>query len=52
MDVPALNECWRTAPYLYDGRSYLMKDMLKVHGPRKPVSEKELEELEEYVLSL
>ena len=20
MDVPALNECWRTAPYLYDGR--------------------------------
>ena len=28
-----------------------MKDMLKVHGPHKPVSEKELEELEEYVLS-
>ena len=52
MDVPALNECWRTAPYLYDGRSYSMKDMLKVHGPHKPVSEKELEELEEYVLSL
>ena len=51
-DVPALNECWRTAPYLYDGRSYSMKDMLKVHGPHKPVSEKELEELEEYVLSL
>jgi len=24
-----------------------MKDMLKVHGPHKPVSEKELEELEE-----
>ena len=29
-----------------------MKDMLKVHGPHKPVSEKELEELEEYILSL
>ena len=29
-----------------------MKDMLKVHGPHKPVSKKELEELEEYVLSL
>ena len=29
-----------------------MKDMLKVHGPHKPVSEKELEVLEEYVLSL
>lgn len=52
MDVPALNECWRTAPYLYDGRSYSMKDMLKVHGPKKTVSEKEMEELEEYVLSL
>ena len=52
MDVPALNECWRTAPYLYDGRSYSMKDMLKIHGPHKPVTEKELEELEEYVLSL
>ena len=52
MDVPVLNECWRTAPYLYDGRSYSMKDMLKVHGPHKPVSEKELEELEEYILSL
>lgn len=52
MDVPALNECWRTAPYLYDGRSYSMKDMLKIHGPKKPVTEQELEELEEYVLSL
>ena len=29
-----------------------MKDMLKVHGPHKPVSENELEELEESVLSL
>lgn len=52
MDVPALNECWRTAPYLYDGRSCSMKDMLKIHGPKKPVTESELEELEEYVLSL
>lgn len=52
MDVPALNECWRTAPYLYDGRSYSMKDMLKVHGPQKQISQKELDELEEYVLSL
>ena len=52
MDVPALNECWRTAPYLYDGRCYSMKDMLKVHGPKKPVTDQELEELEEYILSL
>lgn len=52
MDVPALNECWRTAPYLYDGRSYSMKEMLKVHGPKKRISQKELDELEAYVLSL
>lgn len=52
MDVPALTECWRTAPYLYDGRSYSMKEMLKVHGPQKRISQEELDELEEYVLSL
>lgn len=52
MDVPALNECWRTAPYLYDGRSSSMKEMLKIHGPKKQISQKELDELEEYVLSL
>lgn len=52
MDVPALTECWRTAPYLYDGRSSSMKEMLKIHGPQKQLSQKELDELEEYVLSL
>ena len=52
MDVPTLIEIWRTAPYLYDGRCATMKDMLKVHGPRTRVSEKEIEELEEYILSL
>ena len=52
MDVPTLIEIWRTAPYLYDGRCATMKDMLKVHGPRIRVSEKEIEELEEYILSL
>ena len=52
MDVPALNECWRTAPYLYDGRSYSMQDMLKIHGPKKKMDQKELDELAEYVLSL
>ena len=52
MDVPALKECWRTAPYLYDGRCSSMKDVLKVHGPHKKMSQKELDELEEFVLSL
>lgn len=52
MDVPALNEAWRTAPYLYDGRSYSMKDMLKVHGPKDQLPDNELNDLAEYVLSL
>ncbi|MEG1586035.1 MAG: c-type cytochrome [Bacteroidales bacterium] len=52
MDVPALNEVWRTAPYLYDGRSYSLKDMLQIHGPQENLSESELTDLAEYVLSL
>ena len=52
MDVPALNEVWRTAPYLYDGRSYTMQEMLKVHGPAETLSDNELGDLAEYVLSL
>ncbi len=52
MDVPALNEVWRTAPYLYDGRCYTMQEMLKVHGPAEKLSENELNDLAEYVLSL
>lgn len=52
MDVPTLNEVWRTAPYLYDGRSYTMQEMLKVHGPAETLSENELNDLAEYVLSL
>lgn len=52
MDVPALNEVWRTAPYLYDGRSYSMQEMLKVHGPVEALSENEVNDLAEYVLSL
>ncbi len=52
MDVPHLNECWRTAPYLYDGRCATMQEMLKVHGPRKATTDEELADLAEYVLSL
>ncbi|MGL4293598.1 MAG: c-type cytochrome [Bacteroidales bacterium] len=52
MDVSALNEVWRTAPYLYDGRSYSMMDMLRIHGPKEAVSQQELSDLAEYVLSL
>lgn len=52
MDVPTLNEVWRTAPYLYDGRSYTMQEMLKVHGPVDALTEDDLDDLAEYVLSL
>lgn len=52
MDVPALNEVWRTAPYLYDGRSYSMEDMLKIHGTQQPLSDSDRRDLALYVLSL
>lgn len=52
MDVPALSEVWRTAPYLYDGRSYTIPDLLKVHGPKQALPEKDMHDLAEYVLSL
>lgn len=52
MDVPALREVWRTAPYLYDGRCYTMREMLNVHGPKQQLPEAELNDLAVYVLSL
>ncbi|MDR2956549.1 MAG: c-type cytochrome [Prevotella sp.] len=52
MDVPTLREVWRTAPYLYDGRAYTMREMLEIHGPNVSLSDKELDDLAEYVLSL
>lgn len=52
MDVPTLRETWRTAPYLYDGRAYTMREVLDIHGPATKVSDNELNDLAEYVLSL
>lgn len=52
MDVPSLIEIWRTSPYLYDGRVYSIREMLDIHGPVEKISEKELNDLAEYVLSL
>lgn len=52
MDVPALQELWRTAPYLYDGRAYTIPDMLKVHGPERQLPDEEMADLAAYVLSL
>ncbi len=57
-DTPTLKEVWRTAPYLYDGRARTMKEVLTrynkddQHGLTSQLSEQELNDLEEYVLSL
>lgn len=53
-DTPSLLEVWRTGPYLHDGRSATILDMLEKdkHGLRKELSKEELKQLAEYVLSL
>jgi DNA-binding beta-propeller fold protein YncE len=53
-DTPTLIEVWRTAPYLHDGRYVEMKDVFKhgKHGIANPLSDSEIDDLVEYVLSL
>ena len=57
-DTPTLKEVWRTAPYLYDGRARTIKQVLTKynkddqHGLTSKLSEQELNDLAEYVLSL
>jgi len=53
-DTPTLIEVWRTGPYLHDGRAASMEDVFTIekHGLRKELSEKEIKQLVEYVLSL
>ena len=57
-DTPTLAECWRTAPYLYDGRALTMREVLTVcnpddaHGETKGMTDEEIDDLAEYVLSL
>jgi YVTN family beta-propeller protein len=56
-DTPTLAEVWRTAPYLYDGRAATINDVLTKdnskdsHGTTSGLSEKEIDDLSEYVLS-
>jgi cytochrome c peroxidase len=56
-DTPTLVEIWRTAPYLYDGRAATMQEVLTTHnkddrhGDTSGLTEKELEDLNEYILS-
>ncbi len=53
-DTPALIEVWRTAPYLFDGRAATIKDVFETykHGITENVSDREIDELVEYVNSL
>lgn len=53
-DTPTLIEVWRTAPYLFNGRAATLKDVFSVykHGITEKISEREIDELVEYVNSL
>ncbi len=57
-DTPTLIECWRTAPYLHDGRYTTMKQVIKEgkHGRKfgevEKLTEQEINDLVAYVLSL
>ena len=53
-DTPTLIEVWRTAPYLFDGRSATMEEVFGVykHGVDKKLSKTDLDALVEYVNSL
>jgi YVTN family beta-propeller protein len=57
-DTPTLIECWRTAPYLHDGRYVTMKQLIKdgkhgrKHGEVEKLTEREIDDLVEFVLSL
>ena len=53
-DTPTLIEVWRTGPYLHDGRSATIEEVFskEVHGLQKELSQEEIEQLSEYVLSL
>ncbi|MFP4222505.1 MAG: c-type cytochrome [Phycisphaeraceae bacterium] len=58
MDTPALVEAWRTAPYLNDGRAATLREVVTsfnegdTHGKTSDLSEREIDVLVEYMLSL
>ena len=57
-DTPTLIEVWRTGPYLIDGRAVTIKEVLThhnsndKHGKTSNLTEKEINDLEEFILSL
>jgi cytochrome c peroxidase len=56
--TPTLIEVWRTAPYLHDGSAATMRDVITTrnphnqHGTTSNLSDQEINDLCEYVLSL
>ncbi|MBE7558000.1 c-type cytochrome [bacterium] len=58
LDTPTLVEVWRTAPYLHDGRAATIKEVLTTfngsdkHGSTSKLTEQEVDDLAEFVLSL
>lgn len=56
-DTPTLIEAWRTAPYLHDGRSVTIKELLTrhnaddKHGTTSKLSEEQISDLAAFVLS-
>jgi cytochrome c553 len=57
-DTPTLREVWRSAPYLFDGRAKTLFDMMKHfnengrHGNTKDLTDEDLRDLEQYILTL
>ncbi|MBP88047.1 MAG: hypothetical protein CMJ64_15205 [Planctomycetaceae bacterium] len=57
-DTPSLLEAYRTAPYLHDGRALTVKEVFTkhdkqgMHGETNALTEQELNDLVEYLLSL
>ena len=57
-DTPTLLELWRTPPYLHDGRSATLRQVLvehnpdDLHGTTSHLSPAEIDDLEAYLLSL
>jgi YVTN family beta-propeller protein len=56
--TPTLMEVWRTAPYLHDGSAATMREVLTtrnrqdMHGSTSSLTDREVDDLCEYVLSL
>ena len=57
-DTPSLNEAWRNAPYLYDGRALTLKEVITTfnsndtHGKTSQLTDQEMDDLLEYLRSL